>query len=391
MMSHKYLRQWQAKYYSNDIIIGILLALALLPGAIAFSFIAGVSPAIGLLSTSIIMLVISITGNRRFMVTAPSSGVSLVAAPIVAQHGLNYLLLATFTMGIIQIIFGLCHINKLLDLIPNTVVIGFMNALGILLFTSQLSNVFFISTMTYVFVGMSFLIIWLMPKFTRIVPSPLIAIIVLTLCAWYFHPDIKYVEDLSKVHILLPKLFLPLHALNIHSIGTILFYGLMMAIVATVQTTLTARLIDELSQTNSNKNKESIGQGIATLITSLFGGIGGSALVGQSRFIVSMGVTSRITTLVTGVFLFVSLFAFSNIIGKIPMSVLATVLITISLTTFDRRTKSYIQSAPIKNGIVIIVTMAIILASNNLAYGVLFGTAFYYTINYIFETKRSDT
>jgi SulP family sulfate permease len=391
MMSLDYLRQWQAKYYSNDIIIGILLALALLPGAIAFSFIAGVSPSMGLLSTSMIMLVISITGSRTIMVTAPSSGVSLVAAPIVAHHGVKYLILATLAMGMIQIIFGLCHLNKVLDLIPNTVVIGFMNALGILLFTSQLSNIFHISSMTYVVVIISFIIIWLVPKFTRIIPSPLVAIIVLTLCAWYFKPNIKYVADLSTVHIMLPKLNLPLDILTIHSLGVILFYGLMMAIVATVQTTLTARLIDELTHSTSNKNKESIGQGIATIITSLLSGIGGSALVGQSRFIVSMGVTSRITTCVAGVFLFISLFAFSNIIGKIPMAVLATILITISLTTFDRRTKSYIQAAPFKNGTVIIVTMIIILASNNLAYGVLFGTIFYYTLNNIFKNKRSDT
>jgi SulP family sulfate permease len=391
VISLDYLRQWQAKNYSNDIIIGILLALALLPGAIAFSFIAGVSPAMGLLSTSVIMLVISITGSRTIMVTAPSSGVSLVAAPIVAHHGLKYLILATLAMGIIQIIFGLCHINKVLDLIPNTVVIGFMNALGILLFTSQLSNVFHISSMTYVFVIISFIIIWLVPKFTRIIPSPLVAIIVLTICAWYFKPNIKYVADLSTIHIMLPKLYLPLDILTLHSIGVILFYGLMMAIVATVQTTLTARLIDELTHSTSNKNKESIGQGIATIITSSLSGIGGSALVGQSRFIVSMGVTSRITTFVTGVFLFVGLFAFSNIIGKIPMAVLATVLITISLTTFDRRTKSYIQAAPLKNGTVIITTMMIILISNNLAYGVLFGTIFYYTINNILKNRRSDT
>lgn len=390
VISLRYLRQWQAKHYSNEIVVGILLALALLPGAIAFSFIAGVSPALGLLSTSLIMLVISITGNRTLMVTAPSSSVSLVAAPLVAQHGVNYLILATLTMGIIQVIFGFSHINKLLNMIPNTVVIGFMNALGILLFTSQLTNVFHISIMTYVFVGLSFLIIWLVPKFTRIIPSPLVAIIVLTIIAWCFKPNIKYVEDLTTINMTLPKLFLPVSTLNVHNISIILFYGLMMAIVATVQTTLTARLIDDLTNTISDKNKESIGQGIATIIASLFSGFGGCALVGQSRFNVSMGATSRISTFVTGAFLFICLFAFSNIIGEIPMAVLATVLITISFTTFDRRTKAYIQAAPLKNGGVIIATMIIIIASNNLAYGVLFGTVFYYTINNILK-KRSDS
>lgn len=170
-----YVKQWQGNI-SNNILSGILLALALLPGAIAFSLIAGVSPTIGLISTGLMMLVISVTGNRTLMVSAPSSGVSLVVAPLAASHGLQALIMATIFMGTIQIILGYCNINKLLDLIPLGVVIGFMNALGILLFTSQLKNIFNISIETYMITIVSFFFIWIVPKFIKIIPAPFVKI-----------------------------------------------------------------------------------------------------------------------------------------------------------------------------------------------------------------------
>src|SRR5699024_374671 len=183
---------------------GILLALALLPGAIAFSFIAGVSPTIGMLSTGLMMLVMSFTGSRTLMVSAPSSGVSLVAAPLMASHGLNALILATLFMGITQIIFGYSHTNKLLEFIPPAVVIGFMNALGVLLFTSQLSNIFNISTATYVFTIASFTIILIARYYTKVIPAPLIAIIILTILAWLMKPEVLYVSDKASIHTKVP-------------------------------------------------------------------------------------------------------------------------------------------------------------------------------------------
>lgn len=384
-----YVKQWKGNI-SNNILSGILLALALLPGAIAFSLIAGVSPTIGLISTGLMMLVISVTGNRTLMVSAPSSGVSLVVAPLAASHGLQALIMATIFMGTIQIILGYCNINKLLDLIPLGVVIGFMNALGILLFTSQLKNIFNISIETYMITIVSFFFIWIVPKFIKIIPAPLIAIVILTVFAWVFKPNIKVVSDMAPIHIKIPQPSIPKDIWEWHFLMITFVYGVTMAIVAIVQTTLTARMMDDVTVSKSDKNKESIGQGIANFIVGILGGYGGSALVGQSRFNVSMGASSRLSTFITGSFLLVSIFIFGAIIGQIPMAVLSTVLITISLNTFDRRTIPFIKHAPILNGSIVILTFVIILITNNLAVGVVLVTIGYYIVNNL-KKKGSDT
>ncbi|MFW2433070.1 SulP family inorganic anion transporter [Staphylococcus cohnii] len=388
MSNAGYIDQWKGDIVQN-MLTGILLALALLPGAIAFSFIAGVTPTIGMLSTGLMMLVLSLTGNRTLMVSAPSSGVSLVVAPLAASHGMQAVILATLFMGIIQVILGYFQINKWLELIPVGVVIGFMNALGILLFTSQLKNILGISMPTYIVVIVSFLIIWLGNRYIKIIPAPLISIIILTIFSWILKPDIKYVHDLSSIHIKLPYPSIPTEILNVNFFLTALLYGLMMAIVAIVQTTLTASMMDEVTATTSDKNRESIGQGIANFVVGLFGGYGGSALVGQSRFNVTMGANSRISTFVTGSFLLVSLFVFGEIIGHIPMAVLATVLITISLNTFDRRTIPFIRQSPLINAFIVILTMVLILISNNLALGVVVVTILYYFLKRFINLERT--
>ncbi|WP_454264197.1 SulP family inorganic anion transporter [Staphylococcus cohnii] len=388
MSNAGYIDQWKGDIVQN-MLTGILLALALLPGAIAFSFIAGVTPTIGMLSTGLMMLVLSLTGNRTLMVSAPSSGVSLVVAPLAASHGMQAVILATLFMGIIQVILGYFQINKWLELMPVGVVIGFMNALGILLFTSQLKNILGISFATYIVAIVSFLIIWLGNRYIKIIPAPLISIIILTIFSWILKPDIKYVHDLSSIHIKLPYPSIPTEILNVNFFLTALLYGLMMAIVAIVQTTLTAGMVDEVTATTSDKNRESIGQGIANFVVGLFGGYGGSALVGQSRFNVTMGANSRVSTFVTGSFLLVSLFVFGEIIGHIPMAVLATVLITISLNTFDRRTIPFIRQAPLINAFIVILTMVLILISNNLALGVVIVTILYYFLKRFINLERT--
>lgn len=384
-----YVKQWSGDL-SQNMLTGILLALALLPGAIAFSFIAGVSPTIGMLSTGLMMLVLSFTGNRTLMVSAPSSGVSLVVAPLMASHGLKALILATLFMGVIQIILGYCHINKLLNFVPTGVVIGFMNALGLLLFTSQLKHIFNISASTYVFAIASFFIIWLAGQYIKLIPAPLIAIIILTLLAGVIKPNIQYVSDMASIHIKMPIPSIPNEMSDLNIVMVALLYGVAMAIVAVIQTTLTAQMVDVVTSTTSDKNKESIGQGIANFIVGLFGGFGGSALVGQSRFNIAMGANSRVSTFITGSFLLICLLIFGEIIGRIPMAVLATVLITISLGTFDRRTVPFIRKAPLLNSTLIISTVLLILITNNLALGVVVVTISYYMIFRFINKKGRD-
>lgn len=384
-----YVKQWSGDL-SQNMLTGILLALALLPGAIAFSFIAGVSPTIGMLSTGLMMLVLSFTGNRTLMVSAPSSGVSLVVAPLMASHGLKALILATLFMGVIQIILGYCHINKLLNFVPTGVVIGFMNALGLLLFTSQLKHIFNISASTYAFAIASFFIIWLAGQYIKLIPAPLIAIIILTLLAGVIKPNIQYVSDMASIHIKMPIPSIPNEMSDLNIVMVALLYGVAMAIVAVIQTTLTAQMVDVVTSTTSDKNKESIGQGIANFIVGLFGGFGGSALVGQSRFNIAMGANSRVSTFITGSFLLICLFIFGEIIGRIPMAVLATVLITISLGTFDRLTVPFIRKAPLLNSTLIISTVLLILITNNLALGVVVVTISYYMIFRFINKKGRD-
>lgn len=384
-----YVKQWSGDL-SQNMLTGILLALALLPGAIAFSFIAGVSPTIGMLSTGLMMLVLSFAGNRTLMVSAPSSGVSLVVAPLMASHGLKALILATLFMGVIQIILGYCHINKLLNFVPTGVVIGFMNALGLLLFTSQLKHIFNISASTYAFAIASFFIIWLAGQYIKLIPAPLIAIIILTLLAGVIKPNIQYVSDMASIHIKMPIPSIPNEMSDLNIVMVALLYGVAMAIVAVIQTTLTAQMVDVVTSTTSDKNKESIGQGIANFIVGLFGGFGGSALVGQSRFNIAMGANSRVSTFITGSFLLICLFIFGEIIGRIPMAVLATVLITISLGTFDRRTVPFIRKAPLLNSTLIISTVLLILITNNLALGVVVVTISYYMIFRFINKKGRD-
>lgn len=369
--------------------MGILLALALIPGAIAFSLIAGVSPTIGLMSTGIIMVVMSIVGNRSLMISAPSSGVSLVVAPLVADNGLVALIMATFIMGLIQIIFGIFRMNQLIHLVPQGVVIGFMNALGILLLTSQIKYMIPTTITTYGIVVISFLIIWLFPKVTNRIPSPLVAIIVMTTVTWLFQLNSKLVADFTAIHFNITPLTAYDDIANGHLWFIASVYGLAMAIVATIQNALTSKVLDNMTNVDSDVSRESIGQGTANIITSFLGGYGGSALIGQSQFNITMGGTSRVSTLTTGGFLLLSIYLFGGLLMKIPMAVLATVLVTIAFSTFDRNTMGFIKKSPLSNGCIVILTMCIILLTNNLAIGVILVTLCYYLIRYMIKKERT--
>lgn len=369
--------------------VGILLALSLIPGAIAFSFIAGVSPSIGLMSTGIIMIVISIVGNRSLMISAPSSGVSLIVAPLVSDSGLVGLIMATFIMGLTQIIFGLCRLNRLIDIVPQGVVIGFMNALGIILLSSQLEHIFPSTITTYGIVVVSFVMIWGLPKITNQIPSPLITIVVMSIVTWLFQLNSELVKDISMVQLDFNLFVMFDLIMNRQLWLTALIYDIAMAIVATIQNALTEQVLDQLTKVESDVSKESIGQGIANIITSFLGGYGGSALVGQSRFNIAMGGTSRVSTLITGSFLLLSIYLFGSLLIQIPMAVLATVLITIAFSTFDRRTIAYIKQAPVLHGSTVCLTICIILVTNNLAMGVIVVTLCYYLIKNVINKERT--
>ncbi|UMT77808.1 SulP family inorganic anion transporter [Staphylococcus roterodami] len=383
----KYIESWQG-HYSQNILVGVLLALALLPVAIAFSFIVHINPSIGLMTCGMMMFLMSIFGKRLAMVSGPSSGISIVAAPLVIKYGTEYLYAATVVMGILLIILGLAHINRLLKLIPDTVVIGFMNALGILLLVTQVKYIFGISIATYVTAILTVVVMIVSTKFIKVIPSPLVAIIVISLGAYLLKPKLLYVYDLAQIQIVLPTIHVPNEFWHWSSLKIVLVYGTTMAVISVIQTHLTNQMIDDLTNSKTNKNNEIIGQGISNLLIGFLGGYGSSGLVGQSKYFYRMGATSRLATLSTGIFLLLCVELLSPVIEHIPMVVLAVVLVSVSLNTFDRRTWVHMKSSPIKNGTLMLFTMLLILFTNNLAIGVIVGAVVYYLWQFISKKGR---
>ncbi|QLK86687.1 SulP family inorganic anion transporter [Staphylococcus sp. 17KM0847] len=372
-----YRQSWLGAYYQN-FIIGLLLALSLLPGAIAFSFIAGVSPTTSMISTSMMMIYISFFGARTLMVSAPSSGVSLVVVFITAAYSMEVLAATIIVMGIFQILLGYCNVAKAITWIPLPVVIGFMNALSYLLFVSQLKHILGHNIWTYGYAVLSFLIIWLIPRVTKRIPAPLVSIVILSMIAFLTHAKLQYVHDLAQIHVKIPVWRLPDLSGDTISFFQIAFWGAMLAIVATIQTSLTAQMMDQVTGTKSDKNKESRGQGVSNLLIGMFGGLAGSALVGQSKLNYKLGATTRLSTLITGVMMGLFVFVLEPIVGQIPMVVLATILIVVALNAFDRNTKQLIVQRRYFDFTLMALTFCLIVISKNLALGVLVGTACYY-------------
>jgi len=371
-MLNKLKKEWLSAPGTN-ILAGILVALALIPEAISFSIIAGVDPMVGLYASFIIAVVISFVGGRPAMISAATGSVALVIVPLVRDHGVQYLLAATILMGIIQIIFGILKIGRLMKFIPNSVMIGFVNALAIMIFMTQIKHIFGISIPTYIFVIVTLLIIYLLPHIFNKIPAPLIAIVVLTSIYLATGANVKTVGDLGEIKRALPHFFIPDVPFNLETLQIIFPYALSMAIVGLVESLLTARIVDQTTDTYSSKNQESRGQGIANVITGFFGSMGGCAMIGQSVINVRSGATTRLSTFTAGVFLIILIIAFGDWVVQIPMPILAAIMVMVSVGTFDWRSFSFIKKAPRSDAFVMILTVAVVLFTNNLALGVILG------------------
>lgn len=371
-MLSKLKREWLTDPVTN-VLAGIVVALALIPEALSFSIIAGVDPMVGLYSSFIIAVVISIVGGRPAMISAATGAVALVVVPLVRDYGVNYLFAATILMGILQILFGILKIGRLMKFIPNSVMIGFVNALAILIFLTQLKHIFGISIATYVFTIITLLIIYLLPQvFTRI-PAPLIAIILLTITAMLTGADVKTVGDLGDIKRTLPHFLIPDVPFTFETLKIIFPYSLSMAIVGLVESLLTARIVDNAIDSFSNKNRESSGQGVANLITGFFGAMGGCAMIGQSVINVRSGATTRLSTFTAGVFLMILILVFGEWVIQIPMPILAGIMVMVSVGTFNWKSFNFIKNAPRTDAVVMLLTVAIVLATDNLALGVVAG------------------
>ena len=360
----------------KNILAGIVVALALIPEAIAFSIIAGVDPMVGLYASFIIAVVTDIVGGRPAMISGATGAVALLVTPLVKDYGVEYLLAATILMGVIQLVLGLLKVGRLMKFIPHSVMIGFVNALGIMIFMSQIEHIFGISISTYIYVIVTLLIVYIIPKFFKAIPAPLIAIIVLTALYMYTGSDVRTVGDLGNIKQALPHFLIPNVPFNLETLQIIFPYSLSMAIVGLVESLLTAKIVDDATDTYSSKNRESRGQGIANMITGLFGGMGGCAMIGQSVINVKSGANSRLSTFSAGVVLIFMIIVLGGLVVQIPMPILAGIMVMVSIGTFDWNSFKYIQKAPKTDAVVMILTVIIVLMTHNLALGVVVGVIF---------------
>lgn len=371
-MLEKIKREW----FSNvrgDILAGIVVALALIPEAIAFSIIAGVDPMVGLYASFCIAVIIAFVGGRPGMISAATGAMALLMVPLVKEHGLDYLLVATILTGVIQILFGIFKVAKVMKFIPRAVMIGFVNALAILIFMAQVPHFIGISNLTYIFVAITLAIVYILPRFFKAVPAPLIAIIALTAVALYTNVDLRTVGDLGAITRTLPEFFIPNVPFTLETLVIVFPFSLALAIVGLLETLLTASIVDDMTDTESDKNRESRGQGIANIVTGFFGGMAGCAMIGQSVINVKSGGRGRLSTFIAGIFLMFLIIVLGDLVIQIPMPVLVGIMIMVSIGTFDWSSFTYLRKAPKTDSIVMLVTVGIVVATNDLSKGVIAG------------------
>jgi SulP family sulfate permease len=360
----------------TEVLAGLVVALALIPEAISFSIIAGVDPRVGLFASFTMAVTIAFVGGRPAMISAATGAIALVTAPLVREHGIDYLIATVLLAGVLQIVLSLMGVARLMRFIPRSVMVGFVNALAILIFLSQLPYLIGVPALVYPFVAIGLLILVFFPKLTTVIPAPLIAIVVLTAAVLIFKVEIPNVGDEGELPTSLPTLLLPQVPLNLTTLSIIAPYALAMALVGLLESLLTAKLVDDITDTHSNKTRESWGQGVANIVTGLFGGMGGCAMIGQTMINVKVsGARTRISTFLAGVFLLGLVVGLGDIVGLIPMAALVAVMVMVSVGTFDWHSiaPATLRRMPRSETLVMLVTVAVTVATNNLAYGVIVG------------------
>ena len=356
-----------------EVLAGLVVALALIPEAIAFSIIAGVDPRLGLFASFTMAVSIAFLGGRPAMISAATGAIALVIAPLVKSHGVDYFIAAVILAGIFQVILALLGVAKLMRFIPRQVMVGFVNALAILIFMSQVPELLGVPWLVYPLTALGLLIVFGLPKVTTVVPAPLVAIVVLTLITVLASLAVPTVGDKGEMPESLPSLFLPNVPLNLETLQIIFPYALAMAFVGLLESLMTAKLVDDVTDTRSNKTRESWGQGAANIITGFFGGMGGCAMIGQTMINVkASGARTRISTFLAGVFLLILVVALGDIVALIPMAALVAVMIFVSVATFDWHSikPSTLRMMPKSETTVMLVTVVFTVATHNLAIGV---------------------
>lgn len=365
-------REWLSNP-RGDILAGIVVALALIPEAIGFSLIAGVDPRVGLYASFSIAVIISLVGGRQGMISAATAAIAVLILPLVQNHGLDYLFAATILMGIIQIIAGFLRLNLLMQYVSRSVITGFVNALAILIFIAQLPELIGVPVLTYALVAGGLAVIYLFPRLTRAIPSPLVAIAILTALVYYTGFDVRTVGDMGELPSSLPAWLIPDVPFTLETLQIILPYSATMAAVGLLESMMTAQIVDDLTDTPSDKQREMKGQGIANFFTGFLGGMGGCAMIGQSVINVKSGGLTRLSTFVAGSFLLFLIVALGPLVAIIPMAALVAVMIMVSIGTFSWRSIKDIRYNPWQSSVVMVVTVVITVWTHDLAQGVLSG------------------
>ncbi len=362
-------RDWFTDVRSN-LLSGIVVALALIPEAIGFSIIAGVDPRVGLYASVVIAIVISFTGGRPAMISAATAATAVLFGALVRDHGLQYLLAATILAGIIQIAAGWLRVGYVMRFVSRSVLTGFVNALAILIFMAQLPELIGVTWETYVMIAAGLAIIYLFPRLTKAIPSPLVCILVLTAVALAIGIDIRTVGDLGELPDALPMLLFPNVPLNLDTLWIILPTSAAVAAVGLLESLMTASIVDQMTDTDSDKNRESVGQGIANIASGMFGGMAGCAMIGQSVINVKSGGRTRLSTFVAGAFLLFLLLALGDLVGLIPMPALVAIMIMVSISTFSWSSLRDLAHHPRRSSLVMLATVIVVVWTHNLALGV---------------------
>ena len=357
----------------NDLLAGLVVALALIPEAIAFSIIAGVDPKVGLYASFCIAVVIAFVGGRPGMISAATGAMALVMVTLVKDHGLQYLLAATVLTGVLQIIAGWVHLGTLMRFVSRSVVTGFVNALAILIFMAQLPELTNVTWQVYAMTAAGLGIIYGFPYITKSVPSPLVTIVVLTAVAISLDLNIRTVGDMGELPDSFPLFLLPTIPLNFETLLIIFPYSLTLMVVGLLESLMTATIVDDLTDSGSNKNRECVGQGVANITSGFFGGMAGCAMIGQSVINVKSGGRGRLSTLSAGIFLMLMIVFASGWVAQIPMAALVAVMIMVSIGTFNWSSIRNLKDHPKSSSVVMLATVATTVATHDLAKGVLVG------------------
>jgi len=393
----QYARQWTGNI-RGDLLAGLVVALALIPEAIAFSIIAGVDPKVGLYASFSIAVIVAITGGRPGMISAATAATAVLMVTLVKEHGLQYLLAATVLAGLLQIGAGFLKLGRVMRFVSRSVMTGFVNALAILIFIAQLPELDprNVPMLTYALVALGLAIIYLFPRLTSAVPSPLVTIVVLTGLTFALGLDVRTVGDMGALPDTLPVFLIPDIPLNFETLQIIFPYALAVAIVGLLESLMTQQIVDDLTDTTSDRNQECIGQGLANTATGFIGGMAGCAMIGQSIINVKSGGRGRLSSFAAGIYLLAMVVLIGDIVAIIPMAALVAIMIMVSIGTFSWSSIRNLRDHPRSSSIVMLATVAFVIWTHNLAIGVLVGVLlsglfFAWKISQLFAVRTTIT